>query len=758
MATKIHLKHTKSSATTANTEGVTIPRLPSSGDLLHGEIAINYRSGYETLAIKNSEGQIVPFVTNGQTIDATKPEGLINGQIGMDAINGEESFYIYNGVYSKWQPVSTNYLSSESGLTGIPVVKDPQIAYVTGTGLVYVSQYDDSTSALTWAPMASLVPGSKRLAHGQETKVVIDEFDPQAIAPNTLIYNSNTKKLAQYGTSQGMGIPPLLDTYTPSSDVIYYNKLTDKFFIWTGSDMVEIQTETPIFSANTVSGTIVYALAATANSASSSSGSVVLGNGNLVSGANIVTLVGNGNIVKSGGNYSFVEGSNNEVSGLAAHAEGRNNKAYGGSSHVEGQSNEASGSCSHAEGLSNSATGHYSHAEGSSNSAEARCSHVEGYNNVASGENSHVGGRLSLAAGRDSFAHGYGNSAYCAMAVAMGSENIVGVPGDSHSADAASSVALGRSNSAMGYSSFVCGHYNYADGMYSNAFGETTSARGFASHSEGFLTDASAMASHAEGAILPTQLTLYESDDPNYDARAIHPHEDFTRYTGHLLVNGWLFTISATTTISDTGYLKVKSGNEELQAMVSGHTDVTPVYGQYFDPNDSGTVANGIGSHSEGFSTYSEGQASHTEGSSTSGFGDYSHAEGSGTCANGRSSHAEGHQTHANGADSHAEGVATHAEGRGSHAGGNATSAIGNASYALGSGTVTNNAAEFACGKYNVSTTGTDSTMFSVGIGSNTNRKNALEIRKDGKIYIYDNNGNQVCLQDILQTLQGYHS
>ena len=237
MATKIHLKHTKSSATTANTEGVTIPRLPSSGDLLHGEIAINYRSGYETLAIKNSENQIVSFPTNGQTIDATKPEGLVNGQIGMDAINGEESFYIYNGVYSKWQPVSTNYLSSESELSGIPVVKDPQIAYVTGTGLVYVSQYDDSTSALTWTPMASLVPGSKRLAHGQETKVVIDEFDPQAIAPNTLIYNSNTKKLTQYGTSQGMGVPPLLDTYTPSSDVIYYNKQTDKFFIWTGSDM-----------------------------------------------------------------------------------------------------------------------------------------------------------------------------------------------------------------------------------------------------------------------------------------------------------------------------------------------------------------------------------------------------------------------------------------------------------------------------------------------------------------------------------------
>ena len=138
--------------------------------------------------------------------------------------------------------------------------------------------------------------------------------------------------------------------------------------------------------------------------------------------------------------------------------------------------------------------------------------------------------------------------------------------------------------------------------------------------------------------------------------------------------------------------------------------------------------------------------------------GDYSHAEGSGSCASGVSSHAEGHRTQANGVNSHAEGESTHANGKNSHAGGNATSAIGNASHAIGSGTVTNNAAEFACGKYNVSATGTGSTMFSVGIGKNNDRKNALEVREDGKIYFYDNGGNQVCLQDILQTLQGARS
>lgn len=751
MATRIHLKHTKSSATTATTGGVTVPRLPSSGDLLHGEIAINYRGGYETLAIRNSSNQIVAFTNNGQEINPASTTGLHNGQIGIH-LGDIEAFYIYHDEVSKWRPLNTHYFSEESGLTYVTVTQDPQFAYASDTGLLYGSQYDESTSSQTWVPMASLVPATKKLAHGQETRVVIDSFDAEdPIGPNSLIYESTSKKLYYYGPiPQGGFRPELLDEYTPSTDVVYYKKNADKFFVWNGSAMIEIRKdEIPIFSANTGQKTILYNLTTTANTASGSNGSIVLGHNNSVSDADMVTVAGVGNTVNSGGDYSFVEGYNNRVSGLGAHAEGCSNKAYG--------------NYSHAEGYSTNALGELSHTEGSATTASGVRSHAEGYNNTASGENSHVGGRLSLAAGRDSFAYGYANSAYCAMSVAMGSGNIVGEPGNANSAVAASSVALGRSNSAMGYSSFACGHYNYTNGMYTNAIGESTSALNVASHSEGFLSTASAMASHAEGAILPTRLGLYESDNENYDAIVEHPARDFTAYTGNfLLVKDGLYSISEaifSPTLPDSiGYIKVGLNNEQLQAVVSGHTDSNPVYGQYFDPREDGTIANGIGSHSEGFSTYSEGQASHSEGNSTSGLGDFSHAEGSGSCASGVSSHAEGHRTQANGVNSHAEGESTYANGRNSHAGGNATSAIGNASYAIGSGTVTNNVTEFACGKYNVSATGNGSTMFSVGIGKSNDRKNALEVREDGKIYFYDNGGNQVCLQDILQTLQGYHS
>lgn len=34
---------------------------PKPDDLLYGEIAINYGKGYETLFIKNSENEVIPF-------------------------------------------------------------------------------------------------------------------------------------------------------------------------------------------------------------------------------------------------------------------------------------------------------------------------------------------------------------------------------------------------------------------------------------------------------------------------------------------------------------------------------------------------------------------------------------------------------------------------------------------------------------------------------------------------------------------------
>ena len=58
MATKYHVQHVKSSRLNSESNG---PKLPTSGQIEFGEIAINYLKDYETISIKNSEQEIVTF-------------------------------------------------------------------------------------------------------------------------------------------------------------------------------------------------------------------------------------------------------------------------------------------------------------------------------------------------------------------------------------------------------------------------------------------------------------------------------------------------------------------------------------------------------------------------------------------------------------------------------------------------------------------------------------------------------------------------
>ena len=73
--------------------------------------------------------------------------------------------------------------------------------------------------------------------------------------------------------------------------------------------------------------------------------------------------------------------------------------------------------------------------------------------------------------------------------------------------------------------------------------------------------------------------------------------------------------------------------------------------------------------------------------------------------------------------------------------------AKGKNSIALGTNLVTENENEIALGKYNNSSS---DTVFSFGIGtSDADRKNAIEIKKDGNIYIWSE-GKYVCLNEII--------
>ena len=123
--------------------------------------------------------------------------------------------------------------------------------------------------------------------------------------------------------------------------------------------------------------------------------------------------------------------------------------------------------------------------------------------------------------------------------------------------------------------------------------------------------------------------------------------------------------------------------------------------------------------------------------------GTSSHAEGEYTTANGMCSHAECNGTTASGSFSHAEGYNTTASGGQSHAEGGNTTASGNFSHAEGNSTITKNQSEHASGQFNVSSSvstifgDAGNTLFSVGNGiSDSNRKNAFEIRQNGDTYL----------------------
>lgn len=101
-----------------------------------------------------------------------------------------------------------------------------------------------------------------------------------------------------------------------------------------------------------------------------------------------------------------------------------------------------------------------------------------------------------------------------------------------------------------------------------------------------------------------------------------------------------------------------------------------------------------------------------------------------------------GYQNTSSGSASVAMGDTCEASGTSSTAMGYKTKATGAYSSTFGQNTQATNEGEVAMGMYNKSTTSTDAaeqTMFSFGIGtSDTNRANALEIKKNGDVYIGD--------------------
>lgn len=488
---------------------------------------------------------------------------------------------------------------------------------------------------------------------------------------------------------------------------------------------------------------------------------------------------------EASGTGSVAEGFSS-ASGSYSHAEGYDSTSSGAYSHAEGDVTEASGSASHAEGNMVVASGQNSHAEGRYTKAMGTDSHAEGMYTFAKGTQSHAEGDLTIAANPSSHAEGglgkYGNSlsAKCkADAAATAESNTF-----KSEVELKKGMIMEDDDELIGYVSAVV---NAALKQYTITFFDSTTKYSFSSGTDYTFYQATAAMggySHAEGNSRAIGTYSHaEGDDTEANGEAAHAEGDSNEETIEItsvpaIAKNGSTEITVTDDIFRQLYAGLKSTNGCEVTYVYRYSDVNRVTIRATEAFAGGTlsfivgrnVSNGVASHTEGIGSVATGYGAHVEGKYCVADSDFAHAEGRETKASGSKSHAEGYETIASSACSHAEGyetiagaeyahaegdrskakgIASHAEGLSSvasgaysHAEGDGSAAYGADSHAEGTSTRTNNAGEHAEGTYNASHTGSlgsEMTIHSVGIGtSNTDRKNAHEIMKDGTHYLGD--------------------
>ena len=289
----------------------------------------------------------------------------------------------------------------------------------------------------------------------------------------------------------------------------------------------------------------------------------------------------------------------------------------------------------------------------------------------------------------------------------------------------------------------ICAHaeglQTHAYGQYSHTEGRETKA-GYIAHAEGSKTKAIGNASHAEGT---------NTQALNSNTHAEGYNTEVKGYAGH--AEGYL-----TKVLADYGH--AEGENTEVSTFSRGaHAEGVQTKASNTASHAEGcaTKALGTSSHAEGQGesldnpNLAQGDYSHVEGEKNKALGIAAHSEGGATVATGNFSHSEGRFTRAHGLWSHVEGGGVEGDednygafGPISHCEGYATKTYSsaNSAHVEGRFTEANNMAEHACGIYNKSTKSSDAsqaTHFSIGIGSsNTNRKNAFEVKQNSDVYI----------------------
>lgn len=473
------------------------------------------------------------------------------------------------------------------------------------------------------------------------------------------------------------------------------------------------------------------------------------------------------------GDYSHAEGNTTTAIGEASHTEGRGTTASGDYSHAEGQETivqeEAIGS--HAEGYQTvvhgevthedgtTTKGDYAHAEGENTQAYGRGSHAEGYQCVTKNNFAHAEGNVNIAEGFASHAEGGFNTAKGQYSHAEGNNNFANAM-SSHAEGSNNTIAEGayyghaegeRNTIEGGNGVHVEGNNNKVNGQYAHAEGQNTVAEGLAAHAEGWGTTASTTGSpgaHAEGVSSKALELAAHAEGQETTASGVASHAEGNTTTA----SGPISHAEGAGTTASGAYSHAE-GQGTTASGAQSHAEGlgNKAEGDCSHAEGTTTTASGNNSHAEGAGSKAVGSQSHAEGAGSTANGAQSHAEGGGTTAGGAQSHAEGGGSQALGDNSHAEGASTVASGDNSHTEGANSVASGDNSHAGGCNTIASHESQTAIGKYNKDV----DSLLSVGNGeydeatSEPVRRDALRVERDGKIYILDEEGNEVLLQEL---------
>ena len=304
-------------------------------------------------------------------------------------------------------------------------------------------------------------------------------------------------------------------------------------------------------------------------------------------------------------------------------------------------------------------------------------------------------------------------------------------------------------NVSSGYQSHAEGNYTQATNDQAHAEGQSTTASGYRAHAEGYNTRATGSDSHAEGNY--TEATNYQS----------HAEGSNTHATG-----GQAHAEGSSTYADGSSSHAEGAGCHAVGSYshAEGSNTYANSYASHSEGSGSVVLTNSENAHAEGYNTKAGSTAAHAEGYNSKALGSYAHAEGYYSEANGVASHTQGMYTKANTPYSFASGYysetkAAYEQSLGMY---NKTIDDGSAlnyynqsgSYAVGDkvklgGDETHSvyqcntaiaapAGEFDSSKWTVIGVydSVNPILFSVGNGSYSDRKNALEIRRDGTFYL----------------------